>query len=392
MITYNTPLLISNEGPPLHRASVVCDDEGRVISVAEGYCAGAVDLDGVLVPGFVNAHCHLELSHLKGKIPEREGGMTGFIRALLAQRFLSDEAMQVEAMHLADHDMWAEGIVAVGDISNSSLSAEVKRDSRIRYHTFVELLGLEPAKAAAIVKQGMELLQYFTASGRHTASLTPHAPYSVSQRLYAGIFNSMAAGDPLSIHMQESEDELAFCRDVSGPMADFFREASFPLSDFVPFGSGRPLEHLLPSFPKQHRLQLVHNTYTNEGEMHAAESVHPQLYWCLCPGANGYITGRLPDVMAMYRLGLRVTIGTDSLASNRQLSVLEELKLISKNFPGIPFTELLKWAGLNGAEFLGMENEFGKIKSGWKPGLILLEGMNPENPVLHEGVSCRRIC
>ena len=392
MRTFYADLLITNDGAERTSARVAVDDNGVIKEISSGEKQEEdIYFPGVVIPGFVNAHCHLELSHLKEKINVLDGGMTGFIRQLISQRFLASQEAQVIAMKEADKEMEAGGIVAVGDISNFSASAAVKKESKIYYHTFIELLGLDASKAEEIVMNGIALLNEFRGGSHLSSSLSPHAPYSVVSELYREIFRIVHPNDPLTIHMQESEDEIRFCKDKSGPLADFFKSAGFDIEDFVAFGEVRPLKQLLPLFPRANRLQLVHNTFTVEEEMIAAIKRRPRLSWCICPSANLFITGKLPEVDALFRNAAHVTIGTDSLASNSKLSVLDELKLITKNFPSLPFQTLVRWATLNGAEFLGIESRFGKIKPGWKSGLVVLQGVNQEHPVFHEGVTAQRI-
>lgn len=394
MQTFYADLLITNLGPERRNVRIIVDEKNILQEIISGERQpGDSYAPGVVVPAFVNAHCHLELSHLKGKIPEREGGMTGFIRQVLAQRFQASESQHLEAMKEADRLMFQEeGIVAVGDISNFSCSSGVKKESEIYYHTFVELLGLEEAKAEEIVTKGIALQNEFRGTKNRSSSLSPHAPYSMSDELYKEIFRVIHPDDPLTIHMQESEDELKFCKDKSGPLADLFNRAGLDTEDFYAFGDVRPLKHVLPLFPRGNRLQLVHNTYTTEEEIKAAEKRRSRLSWCICLSANLFITGMLPDVAALCRNDVHVTIGTDSLASNTKLSMLNELKLISKKFPEIPFPLLVRWATLNGAEFLGIENRFGRIKTGMSPGFLLLENVNPDQPVFHDQVSIKRLC
>ncbi|MBK7965787.1 MAG: amidohydrolase family protein [Bacteroidetes bacterium] len=329
MLQYNIPLLITNDGAALSYVCVSVLPDGTITEIASGFREDAVSLKGVVIPGFVNTHCHLELSHLKNEIRPNAGGMKGFIEQLLSARFQADEAAQINSMHNADREMWEEGIVAVGDISNFSRSNSVKTKSKIYYHTFIELLGLNPSFANAIVAKGLALQQEFLNGSMSTASLTPHAPYSCPTELLNLIFSNINVGDPLSIHMQESLDELQFCKDKSGPLVDFFKANKISFEGFIPFGEESPLQKLLPLFPKN-KLQLVHNTYT-------------------------------------------------------------KVKCIHKHFPSIPFEVLVKAATVNGAAFLGMESVFGKIKVGLKPGLVLLENVNIHQPQFHDHVKCKRI-
>lgn len=390
MRTFHTPLLFSNDGPPLKNVRITAD-MGRIVSICQGDReAGDEDAGGVIVPGFVNAHTHLELSHLKGLIP-RGCGMAGFIRALMKTRFQADEKVRLRYIEAADREMWESGIVAAGDISNEGITASVKEKSPLRYHTFLELTGLSDDKAASVVLKAKSLLPLFNVNARNSAGLTLHAPYSFTPGLLRQCLLHASLQVPLSIHMQESEDELQFYSTGDGPIAEVLKEAGIQFSDFIPSPGHRPLLSILPLFPHHIRLQLVHNTFTTESEIAGAADIHPHLYWCLCPRANQYITGKLPDVSALRRQKVRITIGTDSLASNSSLSVLSELLLLSSSYREVSFDELICWSSLNGALLLGMEEQIGRIRPGMSPGLISLTGLNTENPVLHAGVEVRRL-
>ena len=390
MLKYNVPLLITNDGNTLTNCCISALPDGTIAEIANEFVENAVLLEGVLIPGFVNTHCHLELSHLKNELKPNHEGMKGFIQQLFSTRFQSEESVQINSMFTADTEMWNQGIVAVGDISNFNKSNIVKAESKIYYHTFIELLGLDPSFANAIVEKGLALQQEFLIGKKGNASLTPHAPYSCPTELLNLLFSHVNASDPLTIHMQESIDELQFCKDKSGPLTDFFKDNKISFADFIPFGEVSPLQKLVPLFP-QNKLQLVHNTYSTEKEIQFANSIHTNLFWCVCIGANLFINDKVPPVDLMYKNYCTLTIGTDSLASNTQLSILEEVKCIHKHFPSIPFEVLVKAATLNGATFLGIENEVGKIKVGYKPGLVLLENINVHQPHFHDQVKCKRI-
>jgi cytosine/adenosine deaminase-related metal-dependent hydrolase len=112
---------------------------------------------------------------------------------------------------------------------------------------------------------------------------------------------------------------------------------------------------------------------------------------CLCPKANLYIENRLPNIPLFVNEGMKLTLGTDSLASNDSLSILEEMKTISKHFPQISFETMLNWATKNGAELLGMEKEIGTIEKEKTPGLNLIKGMDDKFH-LSEKVSVQKLC
>lgn len=386
----NAGLLITNDGVPLKDAGVAVDRNGRIMEIGNAFTDPDVQ-ESIVVPGFVNAHAHLELSHLAGQIPEREGGMTGFISQLMAKRFLQPESERLEAMKTADAEMYREGIVAVGDISNGLESAAVKAASPIYYHTFVELLGIDPNKAEEIVAGGLETAYRFREEHNLPASLSPHAPYSMSDKLLQELFAKINYDEPVTLHVNESPDEILFSLEGKGPMYDFFKAAGFLKDDFIPAGV-RPMERILKWLPRSNRSQLVHNVMAANEEIAAALKTHPQLFWCICINANQYITGIVPPVYDLFMAQAQITIGTDSLASNKKLSILDELKAIHAVFPGIPFIEMVKWSSYNGARFLGLDHLCGSIKTGMKPGLLALKNINPAQPAFGAEVRVERLC
>ena len=380
MPVYSADLLLTAERSPVRNGWVKTDESGKILATGEGIPDVSIQLKGILIPGFVNTHCHLELSFLRGRIAEKTG-MTGFIKNLLKlrnQTQLTDQARGMQEMVLA---MQQNGIVATGDISNTGISAHVKKTSAMRFHTFIEVFGMDPSKADEIISGTDELVNIYSGNG-NSAGLTPHAPYSMSKSLIEKLCDIIAEKEvPLSIHLHESEDELLYCRDGSGPMGVLFNEMGFHKTE-TEFNAATPVHYLLPMMKKIRNVIFVHNTYITADEIQWAEEQHQGIYWCLCPKANLYITDKLPPADDLHKHARHVCIGTDSLASNDTLSILEELKILSAAFPSLPFHAMIEWATLNGARALQMDESIGSITEGKTPGLNLLQNINPENPVI----------
>lgn len=357
---------------PIKNGIVIVNDDGVIKDVLnEGEAGENIEFHkGIICPGFVNTHCHLELSHMKGKIGEKEG-MTSFITGFLSLRSALDPSLAAPAMEEAEQEMIKNGIVAVGDISNDASAFPLKAKGNLKYHTFIEVFDIFPGRAAEVFEKGKELLS----KAPQRASLAPHAPYTVSTRLMELISGHARQDNSiLTIHNQESEGESELFMTMEGKMAEMFFRMGNALSYFQPTGKNS-LRSMLPYFPEENRLLLVHNTYTSANDIAWAEEQHKNLYWCFCPNANLYIEDALPDFNAFVNASAKCTIGTDSYASNWSLSVLDELKVISKAAPQVPLNTLLTWATKNGAEFLGFD-ELGTIEKGRKPGLNLIEGTN----------------
>lgn len=382
--------------PPLKNGILICDDEGTIIDLIDtgGQLReqfGLEQYSGILVPGFVNAHCHLELSHLKAKIPEKTGlgGFLGFINKL---RNLEEEDAE-EAMKKADFLMKHAGIVAVGDVSNSIASLEIKRNSQIRYYTFVEAFGFHPSRAEKAFSFAEFVESMFRDLGL-SASVTPHSPYSVSELLFQKIAQKARAENTiLSVHNQESKDELAFFNDGSGGISRHISEnLGIEISHWEPTGKSS-LEFTLSFIPKENPLLLVHNTFTSPDDIHLLKRKRnaENTFLVLCPNANLYIENKLPPVPLFQKEKMNICLGTDSLASNHSLSVLQEMVTLQNNFPEITLQELVEWGCLNGARALGLEDFLGSFDVGKKPGINLVTGVDLKNMRLTGVSKVRRL-
>lgn len=370
MITYiSANLIYPVSEPPIKNGVIGVNDDGSIHSILNQVQAKNITdikyYDGVLVPGFVNTHCHLELSHLKEKIREKTG-LTAFIKSILSLRQRPEEDVTA-AMQKADQEMYANGIVAVGDISNVLLSKDVKLQSKIYYHTFIEVFGFnrpsEPVIASGIVLRN-EFLPL-------RSSIVPHAPYSVSSELLEEIKKVTIENDIQSIHNQETIGENELFETGKGKFADFFAELGIAQSDAHHSGNNS-LRYYLPKMPKNVHTLLVHNTFSSKADIDYAKNEHQKLYWCLCPNANLYIENALPDVDLFKNEAVKITLGTDSLASNHQLNILAEMQVLQKH-KNISFEDALTWATLNGAEFLGIDSQYGSFSVGKRPGINLIK-------------------
>ncbi|MCW3462732.1 amidohydrolase family protein [Chitinophaga nivalis] len=350
---------------------LLLDENGVVAGIVAEAAAGdnVTELDGILCPGFVNTHCHLELSHMKGVIPEKTG-LPAFLTGVMQSR---NNAVQdvSDLIARAEQEMWQAGIAAVGDICNTTATLPQKQLGRLYYHSFVESMGFVPAGADSRYTHSLVTLEAFrTINGPfHQCSIVPHAPYSVSQPL----FTQLAAtphNTPVCIHNQECAAENELYQQKTGDFLTFYQNFGIDISDFRPTGSNS-LEAYLPYFSQQ-KILLVHNTYTTLTDIRLAQQQPVETWWCLCPQANLYIENRLPDIPLLREQQCRITLGTDSLASNHQLSIWEEIKTIRTHFPDIPLAEILQWATSNGAQALGISNRYGSFQTGSQPGVVLI--------------------
>jgi len=352
-------------------AVLVCSDQGVIEAILPpGEAGEGVEIqEGLLSPGFVNTHCHLELSHMAGVIPPHSG-MVDFLLQVMGLRgeSLADPSGSARA---ADRQMHEAGIVAVGDISNNISSLPIKAGSALYYHTFVEVAGFVPSGAEARLQQALQVYNGMCrVLGEESVSLAPHAPYSVSKPLFEAL-NSASKGKCLSLHNQESEAENQFYRSKEGDFLRLYATLGLNLDFFSPYGASS-LETCLPWLTLPRTVLLVHNVATSPNDIALARASDQEIFWCLCPGANLYIQQALPPVRLLRKEGCVITLGTDSLASNYGLSILTEMKIIQDEFPEVPLQELLGWATLNGAKALHIDDRFGSFEKGKQPGVLLL--------------------
>ncbi|HOZ51053.1 MAG TPA: amidohydrolase family protein [Chitinophagaceae bacterium] len=340
-------------------------------------------IEGLLMPGMVNAHCHLELSHLKGEFKEHTGLVDFLLNVNQQRQKFSAEAIQ-NAIELAEKQMLDNGIVAVGDISNTIDSLSQKKKGNLIYHTFVECVGLLDSNALERFTQYQDILNQF--KSHHQSSLVLHAPYSVSNSLINYV-DQVSIDQITSIHNQECEAENEIFEKGEGDFLKLFN--SILGGDFDFLSSGKTsLQTYFPKLKNQQHLILVHNTISNDTDIQFANSFGKRLFYCLCPNANLYIENRLPYIDMLMQNGCKIVLGTDSLASNHQLSIVSEMITIQKKYPSILLEEILKWATSNGAYALGMEDKIGSFEKGKKPGLVQIKNVSsqthlPEKPEMN---------
>lgn len=356
---------------------LVLNDKGLIedITIKENVETSNIDhFEGIISPGFINTHCHLELSHLKNIIKQHTG-IVDFGLGVMKHRNEFSMELQQETMRLADKEMQLQGIVAVGDISNTNESIKTKQESNLYYHTFVELISLNPERANLVFDTGKQLLSEYT-NAQLSASLAPHAPYSASLELIKKITDDcLQLNKATSIHNQESKAENEFFNSKTGDYLRLYETIKIPIDYFKATGKSS-LQTIISALNKEVNTLLVHNTFTSKNDIEASKNIHQQLYWCLCPNANLYIENTLPDIHLLDANQCTLTIGTDSLASNSNLSIVDEINTILKHQPNISLELLLNAATYNGAKFLGIDNQFGLLKKNKKCGINLIEGQS----------------
>lgn len=343
--------------------------------------ADAHVLSGLLVPGLVNAHCHLELSHTKGLIP-RHIPMAEFARILIGNRHIGIE-QQESRIREAMEQMIASGTVLVGDIANEEITLTIKRDytERLKIHTFWELFGLNEEKALQAFDKSLSLPERY-----EDVTLVPHAPFTVLPSLMEKIVAwNKAQNTRMSIHALESEDEMNYFRDHSGHFPAFFESFAPNLS--AP--AGHPLDYFFRYFDEELKALYVHMTEATAEDRKRIKEFTPDYYVCLCPRSNIFIHNKLPNV-PIFDLE-KVCLGTDSLASNDDLDLLKEILCLQEAFPSVDLAVLLQTATINGAKALSSETVFGQFKRGFRPGAVEITGFDSKSAKLQHNSTARRI-
>ena len=321
------------------------------------------------MPGLVNAHTHLELSWLRGRIASAEGGMIGWVQRMLAVRRAAavDDPIAIAA---GVAEARAAGTALVGDVTNTLATASALSASGMSAVLFYELIGFnahDPERSAADAMRRAANVE--RASVR--ATLAPHAPYSVSPALFRAIAREAAArGRVTSVHVGESPEEMAFLRDARGGWREILEEFGTWDPAWSPPACG-PIEYLDRLGVLNDRTLLVHAVQLDEAELSRAAARGATIV--TCPRSNAWIGVGRPPVDRFYASGVRVAVGTDSLASVGDLNLFSELAAMRRLAPSVPAARLLDSATRAGADALGFGGELGVLAPGARADMIAVD-------------------
>ncbi|MES1218093.1 MAG: amidohydrolase family protein [Bacteroidota bacterium] len=370
---------------------LITDEKGKIAGIVPASEAGddVEKLEGILSPGLVNCHCHLELSHLKDVIPPHTG-LIEFLCSVVTKRealpnaseggaYEDPEIKKMRAITAAENEMYTNGIVAVGDIGNTADTAGVKSKSKIRWQNFVEVLGFTDEKAEENILHYKSVLNELentprSASNIQRSSLVPHAPYSISPKTFE-LINNETNQKIISIHNQEHPAEDVLYKTGGGEYLKLFKIFGIEKSPF-PITKKSSLQSYLPHFTNGQTIFLIHNTFMPEedivfaNEYAAAKGL--KLVYCLCPNANLYIENRMPSIENFIKHNCHIVLGTDSYSSNWQLSIAKEIQSVHQYFQKIEVEKILQWATIDGAKALQWDNELGSFEKDKTPGVTLI--------------------
>ena len=377
---------------PIRNGFVEYDDDGTILRT--GVCADPageeVFLDGAVIPGFVNAHCHIELSYM-WKLFRKGTGMAGFIDQINALRDTASLEDKLADIQTWMDRLWQRGVTAMADISNCADSFAIKAASPMYTRTFLEVFGTEPQDCAAVIRDVKALQEQALACGLDAAP-TPHACYTMSPELLTAASAEGLRSGYLSYHSEETPEEDEMIRSGSGPMWENRKRAGMSTP---PVTGTSSLQYFLERLQQVHaapfdeHILLVHEVCMDQEGIDAVKAVLNHPFIALCPLSNLFIHNALPPVELLRSNGMKLTIGTDSLSSNDDLDPVAELFCLQENFPQVPLGEMLGWACRNGAEFLGKEAVFGTLEPGKRPGLVLIDHLSPEGRLTTASASYR---
>ena len=379
------------DGEPIRNGFVEYDEDGKI--VATGQCAeGEEVLEGALVPGFVNGHCHVELSHLHKKFVKGTG-MAGFIDQINALRDWAGREKKQELVKEWMDLMWQRGVSAMADISNDDSSFDIKASHPMYTRTFLEVFGSEPEMCEGVMKEVTELNALADSAGIDAAP-TPHSCYTMSPQLLSASAAAGLAKGWLSYHSQESQEEEDLLLTGTGAMYENRKRSGMSTP---PVTGSSSLKYFISRLeetctaPFDGKILLVHNVCLKQDDIDAAKKAMKNVFWAICPLSNIFIHDALPPVPLMRANGLDIMVGTDSLSSNDDLDIVKELYCIHENFAEVPMNEILTWACLNGARFLAKDDVMGSLTPGKKPGIVLVRNIDAEGFVTKESCSERII-
>lgn len=379
---------------PIRNGYVDFADDGTVTGIGQmsGETGSTEFYNGILVPGFTNAHCHIELSHLEGKFREATG-MSGFIDQINALRESAPAEERQKAMRRQFMKLYAEGVSAMADISNCDESFAMKSEGPMYTRTFVEVFGSEPEDAPAVIADARKLVEKAAAAGLD-AAITPHSPYTMSPDLLRMASAEGLKAGFISYHNQESQEEDDMIGFHRGPLYENYVNRHLSVAP----ATGKPaVFHFLDQLQKVHpapfdeHILLIHNTVAREDSIRAAESVLRDCTWVTCPLSNIFIHRAMADLPLLMSMGVRIAVGTDSLSSNHVLSMVEEFKCIHSHYPQIPLQTVLTWACLNGAAALGKDSVLGSFEPGKRPGAVLIDAVDFGSMQLTKESTSRRL-
>jgi cytosine/adenosine deaminase-related metal-dependent hydrolase len=371
--------------PPLERGTITISGE-RIVAV-EPHGVREPDRDfgnAAIMPGLVNAHTHLDLSGFRRvKLPP-PSDFTAWLKEVIRYRRGQTPDQVLSDIEDGLHESLANGVTLLGDIAGGGLSWDTLARAPIRSVVFYELLGLPKARAQTAWAGACGWLRAHAASETCRPGLSPHAPYSARSSLYRAAANlARGRGIPAATHLAETREESELLTDHQGPFVDFLKNLGVWDADGLVSGHHEVLEMAsrvalarggAASGTGTPPVLLAHGNYLD-----ANVAIPPNTTVVYCPRTHGAFGHEPYPLRRFLKSGIRVALGTDSLASNPDLSILEEARFVRDRFPDIGGDVVLAMATLWGAEALGWQAETGSLAAGKSADLVVLPLSNEDS-------------
>src|SRR5205814_2800786 len=386
-------IVVTMDGPPIDDGAVRVMN-GRIAEAGKSSEVAPADdeiLDlgeSVLLPGLINSHCHLDYTCLRGKIP-RQKSFTNWIRVINAEKAKLTAEDYVTSINAGFAEAQRVGTTTIANLTAfPELIAKINRP--IRTWWFAELIDVrEPGRANEIVESATDSLKRTENWG-----LAPHAPFTASENLSRDCQEiALRENILLTTHLAESDEEMEMFRDASGPLYQFMKEIGREMTDC---GYDTQLRSFLRqlhfsqrdpsvragqagSFGMTAKWIIAHLNELLESDFDLLREIRHEFSIAHCPRSHAYF-GHAPfRFERLQKLGFNVCLGTDSLASNDDLSLFAEMRAFQKQFPKVPAERILEMVTINPAHALRQENELGRIERGFLADMIALPFTTSEN-------------
>jgi cytosine/adenosine deaminase-related metal-dependent hydrolase len=362
--------VVPMEGEPIHDGAVAVSggkitDVGHFHEVTERQSGEVLDFgEQVLMPGLINAHCHLDYTMLRDKIPSQRS-FSDWIQAINAEKAKLTEQDYIDSIHAGFAEARRFGTTTILNLIALPKLVAAIREPPVRAWWFGELIDVRiPDEAERLADEAVESLK----SARHWG-LAPHAPFTASQRLYARCEEiARRENIPLTTHLAESRDEMEMFRDARGAAFDFLKKIGRPVDDC---GRETPLSLFLRTRTIDQRWIVAHLNELDAGDFDLLRAA-PKFHIAHCPRSHTFLDHAPFALGRLHTLGFNVCLGTDSLASNSSLSLFAEMRELLRKEPGLPPREVLEMATVKGAAAIGQRNSLGCIQAGAHADLIAL--------------------
>lgn len=389
MFALKARFLFPVEAPPVAEGILTVAGD-RIVAVGEN-ASGRPPIDlgnAAILPGLVNAHTHLEFSDLSTPIGQPGISFTDWISALVAQRRKRDATTadiakdREAAVGQGLAESLCRGSTTLAEIAIPGWPERGVESSPIEIAAFLELLGLGVDSVESLMGQARDHIAAATGAKWH-AGLSPHAPYTVHPDLLRHAAQvSKESKVPLAMHLAESEQELELLRSGTGPLVELLE--SLDAWDPTAIAHGTvPLDYL-QVLSRSHRVLVAHGNYLNRAELEFLAARNDHMSVVFCPRTHEYFGHKDYRLTEMLSAGVNVALGTDSRASNPDLSVLEEMRHVYRHHEALSPADILGLGTVRGAKSLGLDREIGVLAAGKRADLTVVRLPDTDSDDPHE--------